>query len=93
MSYIRQGTEGGATDVAHGPPWREEGAYRQYSTDEERRGAGCIGGRMRRMYDTGHFAGVNASQRRGVSAMNDCTVASSRPASRSIGANWVTVLA
>jgi hypothetical protein len=45
------------------------------------------------MYDTGHFAGVNASQRRGLSAMNDCTVASSRPASRSIGANWVTVLA
>src|SRR5882672_8591201 len=25
---------------------REEGEYREYSTDEQRRGAGCIGGRM-----------------------------------------------
>ena len=28
------------------PARREEGAYGQYSTDEQR-GAGCIGGRMR----------------------------------------------
>ena len=28
------------------PATREEGQYREYSTDEQRRGAGCIGGRM-----------------------------------------------
>ena len=28
------------------PARREEGEYREYLTDEQRRGAGCIGGRM-----------------------------------------------
>ena len=35
------------------PARREEGAYREYSTDEQRRGAECIGGRMPRDFHHG----------------------------------------
>jgi len=44
------------------PARREEGEYREYLTDEQRRGAGCIGGRMQTNFrDTTLALGEKAS--------------------------------
>ena len=39
---------------------REEGKYREYLTDKQHRGAGCIGGRMQRDFHHGLLAGLSA---------------------------------